>query len=232
MITRILLSLGFLWLLLLPKPIRWEAELFLQQATPTETPTLTPTAAILVPLAGQAVQGRIPVWAYTAIQGFQKAELFFGYAEDPTGTWFLIGQSAEPVLGGEIGTWDTSLITDGNYDLRLLITLQDGDQVETVVHGLRVRNYTPVETDTPTPVIPTDTPQPGEKPTSTVTPLPTITPTPTPLPTNPAEMTTEQITGSLGKGALAALGAFVILGFYLLIKVSRRKKKSFDDGSD
>jgi hypothetical protein len=230
--TRIILSLGLLWLLLLPKPLWGEADLLLQQATPTETPTLAPTAAILAPLEGQAVQGRIPVQAFTAIQGFQAAELFFGYAEDPTGTWFLIGQNSEPLAGSEIGTWDTSLITDGNYDLRLLILLQDGTQVETVVNGLRVRNYSPVETDTPTPVIPTDTPLPGEKPTSTMTPLPTITPTPTPLPTNPAEMTTDQIAGSLGKGALAALSAFVILGFVVLVKISRRRKKPFDDGSD
>ena len=230
--TRILLSLGLLWLLLLPEPLKRESDRLLQQATPTETPTLNPTAAVFAPLAGQAVQGRVPVQAYTAIQGFQAAELFFGYAEDQTGTWFLIGQADEPVMGGEIGTWDTSLITDGNYDLRLLVVLQDGTQVETVVPGLRVRNYTPVETDTPTPVIPTDTPLPGEKPTSTVTPIPTVTSTPTPLPTNPAEMTTDQITGSLGKGALAAIGAFIILGFYILIKVSRRKKKSFDDGTD
>jgi hypothetical protein len=230
--VRWIVSLGFIWLLLLPKPLALGAEGFWQQTTPTETPTLTPNAAILAPQAGQAVQGRVPVLANTAVQGFLAAELYFGYVEDPTGTWFLIGQGSEPVTEAEAGTWDTSLITDGNYNLRLVVILQDGTQMERVVNGLRVRNYTPVETDTPTPVIPTDTPLPGEKPTATVTPLPTITPTPTPLPTNPAEMTDEEITGSLGRGALAAVGAFVFLGVYVWIRFSRRKKNSFDDGTD
>lgn len=226
-----MVSLGLIWLLLLPKPWARGLEHLWLQTKPTETPTLTPAAAILSPLEGQAVQGRVPVLANMAVQGFQSAELYFGYAADSTGTWFLIGQVREPAAGTEAGTWDTSLITDGNYNLRLMIFLADGTQLETLVRGLRVRNYSPVETDTPTPAIPTNTPLPGELPTLTATALPTFTPTPTPLPTNPAEMTTAEITGSLGKGALVVGGIFILLGLYGLIS-KRRKKNSFDDGID
>jgi hypothetical protein len=232
MITRWMVSLGLICMLGFPKPLAQGTGRLLQQVNPTQTPALTLATAILAPLEGQAVQGRVPVLANTAVQGFQSAELYFGYAADSTGTWFLIGQYLEPAAGTEAGTWDTSLITDGNYNLRLVVFLADGTQLETLVRGLRVRNYSPVETDTPTPVIPTNTPLPGELPTLTATALPTFTPTPTPLPTNPAEMTTAQITGSLGKGALAVAAIFILLGLYGLISMNRRKKSSFDDGTD
>jgi len=200
------------------------------KATPTETPTAVPTAAILSPMAGQAVQGKIPVVAFTAIQGFQLAELYFGYAEDQTGTWFLVAQNAEPVSNAEIGAFDTSLITDGNYNLRLVVQLQDGTRVIVTVPELRVRNYSPIETSTPTPVTPTATLSPGEMPTATATPIPTVTMTPTLLPTNPAEMTDGQITNSLSKGVLGTIIIFLILGVYLLIKQGTRKS-GFDDGT-
>lgn len=204
---------------------------FAQNAVLTETPTAIPTAEILMPLAGQAVQGRVPVLVYTAIQGFQSAELYFGYTDDQTGTWFLIAQNEEPLTGTEMTAWDTGLITDGNYNLRLVVLLQDGTKLNSMVGGIRVRNYSPIETSTPTPVIPSATLSPGELPTSTATPLPTTTPTPTPLPTNPAEMTDGQITNSLSRGALGAVFVFVVLGVYILIRQGGRKRNHYD-GND
>ena len=70
----------------------------------------------------------------------------FGYQDDPTATWFLIEQSAEPVKKGLIASWDTSTITDGEYQLRVRVILADGKVAEAIVPNLRVRNYTPVET--------------------------------------------------------------------------------------
>lgn len=224
------LILGCLWVVFLPSHTVVGANSLAQRATPTETPTAIPTADILMPLTGQAVQGKIPVIVFTAIQGFQSAELYFGYTDDQTGTWFLIVQNSQPLMGTEIGTWDTSLITDGNYNLRLVVLLEDGTKVNVLVKGLRVRNYSPIETSTPTPVTPTATLAPGEMPTATATPIPTTTATPTPLPTNPAEMTNGQITKSLSKGAIGAVFVFVILGVYILIKQGGRKSH-YDDGT-
>jgi hypothetical protein len=201
-----------------------------QRAGPTETSTAVPTAAILSPLAGQAVQGSVPVIVFSDIQGFQSAELSFGYTKDQTGTWFLIAQNAQPLANGEMGTWSTNLITDGDYNLRLEVVLQDGSKIDTAVAGVRVRNYSLVETSTPTPVTPTATLVPGERPTATATPIPTITATATPLPTNQAEMTGGQITGSLTKGALGTIIIFVILGLYILVKQRRGKERI--DGSE
>jgi hypothetical protein len=221
----VLSILGCLWILTVPMLMLAEAKPLIQGADPTETSTAIPTAAILSPVAGQAVQGRVSVIVFTAVQGFQSEELSFGYTEDTTGTWFLIVQSSEPIVNGELGVWDTSLITDGDYNLRLEILLQDGSKTAITVTGLRVRNYSMIETNTPTPVTPTDTLSPDERPTATATAIPTITATPTPLPTNPAEMTDDQITGSLAKGALGAITLFLILGVYILIKQGGGKER-------
>jgi hypothetical protein len=224
------LIMGCLSFIVFPAQRLAEALPIGQRAAPTGTSTAVPTAAILSPLAGQAVQGSVPVIVFSDIQGFQSAELSFGYTKDQTGTWFLIAQNVQPLANGEMGTWDTNLITDGDYNLRLEVVLQDGSKIDAAVAGVRVRNYSLVETSTPTPVTPTATLAPGERPTATATPIPTITATATPLPTNQAEMTGGQITGSLTKGALGAIIIFVMVGLYILIKQGRGKERI--DGSE
>jgi hypothetical protein len=135
-----------------------------------------------------------------------------------TDTWFLIYDSDEAVSDGELTQWDTSTITDGEYKLRLVVTLQDGSQITTDINNLRVRNYTPIETSTSEP---TATRAPGDTPAPTITPTPTTTPIPptaTPLPPNPAIISSHDILLSLGKGALVTIGFFAILGLYQLIR--------------
>jgi len=200
-----------------------------QGDTPTPTPTSTapvfagtpsasaePSLSVQSPAAGQAVQGSVSIEGRSAVPGFVSAELAFAYTGDPTGTWFLIAEASQPVQNGVLAQWDTGAITDGDYDLRLRVVLQNGNHMETLVRGLRVRNYTPVETDTPTPVTPTLTQVPGETPV--VTPTREIRPTPTPLPLNPAELTSRDILGSPGKGVLAIVGLFALLGAYRLAR--------------
>jgi hypothetical protein len=160
-----------------------------------------------------------------AIDGFQSSELFFGYANNPTDTWFLITRNDQPVKDGELAQWDTTTITDGNYTLRLIVSFSDGTQSVATVPNVRVRNYSPIETDTPTPITPTATQVPGDMPISTITPTATITPkppTPTPLPTNPAELSSANIIAGVGKGALATMGLFILLGLYITIRRAMR----------
>ena len=193
---------------------------------PTASPTPKPVLAILSPLPGQALQGLVPINAITAQDGFQAAELEFAYTHDLTHTWFLINESDKPVTGGLLAQWDTTTLTDEIYDLRLTVLLNDGRRDSMTVTGLRVRNYTPIETDTPTPVAPTSTPVPGDTPVPTITPTPTVTPIPptfTPFPQNPAQLSTHDIATSLGKGALAVVGMFALMGIYYLVNVVRKK---------
>ena len=201
-----------------------------QEETPTspaETPEAVRKLAIQSPLPGQALQGTVSISGTTAIAGFQSAEIDFAYADNPLNTWFLITQSQTPVDNGELAQWDTTTITDGIYSLRLTVTLGDGSQQSVTINGMRVRNYTPIETNTPIPARPTNTAVPGDTAVPTITPTPTITPIPptvTPLPPNPAQLSTTDIFASAGKGALAILGFFILIGFYRSIRsISRRK---------
>lgn len=197
-----------------------------QEATPTPTATRVP-AAIESPLPGQAVQGSVAVTGSTVVDGFLTAEISFGYSDDPTGTWFFINQMNEPVSSGQLAVWDTTTLTDGDYVLRLVVAKQDGSQEVVLVPSVRVRNYTPIETDTPTLPAPTETPAPGETLAPTETLVPSSTPhqaTLTPLPQNPAEVTPDDITTNILYGILVAVGIFAILGLaYTLVRILSRR---------
>jgi hypothetical protein len=199
--------------LLLPVPA------LAQTATPTATATEPAPAVISYPLPGQALQGDILITGTTRAEGFAAYEISFGYDPDPTGTWFKIEVSTQPVDNGVLAHWDTTTITDGDYALRMLTTLTDGSQIILYVPGLRVRNYSAIETDTPTPVPPTDTPPPGTplppSTTPTSTPIPSATPippTPTPLPTNPAIISQADVLSTIGTGAGIGVGLLVVTG--------------------
>lgn len=167
---------------------------------------------IVSPRPGEALQGRVTISGASDAIGFVSYELAFAYPADSTGTWFLIVQSERPVQDGVLGEWDTTLVTDGNYTLRLRVLLDDGSSLEVLVPDLRVRNYTPVETPTPgpSPIFPTRT-------LSAITPsLPG--PTSTPLPPNPAALTPERLRAGLGYGALGMLALLVLFGAYLFLR--------------
>ncbi len=182
-----------------------------------------PKAEITSHQSGEAIRGIVPISGFTAVDGFISWELTFGYAKDTTGTWFLISEGKEPISNGTLTEWDTSTITDGKYNLRLTVYLGGGRRTHFILPDIRVRNYTPIETNTPTPMLTatpyTKTPQPSKTPTLTLPP--TITPipdTPTPMPTNPIEISAPAISSSLMRGAGFALTAFLIMGLYTTVR--------------
>ncbi len=172
---------------------------------------------IISPRAGEAVQGRMEINGITETEGFQRAELEFRYVNDPNDTWFMLAESDQAVNPGRIAEWDTSAISDGNYDLRLTVCLQDGSCKNTVVKGIRVRNYSAVETPTP--------PDPGNATRIVVTeetPVPTRTPIPTrpAFEVNPAILTPSDLNSSLVRGGAVGIGFFLVFGIYWIIKRS------------
>ncbi len=171
--------------------------------------------AIVAPRPGDVLQGVVTVTGSSDVNGFVSAEISFTYADDPTGTWFLVAANGQPVFNDTLAAWDTTVITDGDYVLRLRVFLTDGSTRDAVVSGLRVRNYTPVETPTPVPVAPEATALP------TITPTATPFPTPTALPRNPAELAPTDVSVSIFYGGLAAILAFVIVGIALWLRKSR-----------
>lgn len=201
-----------------------EARLGQVESTPVPSVTASAVISLQAPSAGQAVQGKLIIQGNTAIAGFARSEITFAYQDDPTDTWFLISQSAAPIQDNVLTEWDTTTISDGTYTLRLTVVLSDGSQVTTSIPGLRVRNYTPIETETP---IPTATPAPGQPATATVTPEPPATPIPptaTNPPANPAAFSREQVASNLYAGALVMLGLFGVGLFILWIRSFRRKE--------
>jgi hypothetical protein len=164
------------------------------------------------PLPGDVLQGVVAVTGSSDIDGFVSAEISFSYADDPTETWFLISNSTQPVSNDRLVTWDTTVITDGNYVMRLQVNLTNGTSSEFLVPELRVRNYTPVETPTPLPLAPEATPLPII--TSTMTPFPT----PTALARNPATLVPMDVSSSILYGGLAAILMFIIIGLYLWLR--------------
>lgn len=202
-----------------------------QELTPTP-PAVTaaplPMVGLSAPLSGQALQGVVAIQGNTAIPGFSKSEVSFAYRDNPTGTWFLIAESETPVENGALAQWDTTRITDGEYELRLVVWLENGQQQITALTGLRVRNYTPVETETPTPTasatatsLPGNTPEPTTTPTPTDTPIP---PTGTAFPPNPASLGPGDLVAALGRAALGVVGFFSLMGVYYSIRSLRKKR--------
>ena len=188
--------------------------------------TITPgdQLVFISPNPGQALQGTVLIVAESNFDSPANIQLSFSYADDPRETWFLI-QEFQEISQQELRVeWNTTTITDGNYVLRLSAQL---DQGMTAVYrdGLRVRNYTVVETNTP---VPTFTPAPQDTSVPTATPIKTSTavpPTATELPPNPAQITNVDIWGSILQGALITLSLFVILGVIQFFRQRRRRKE-------
>lgn len=173
------------------------------------------------PKGGDVLQGVVTISGSTDVAGFHLAEIAFAYQTDPTHTWFLIQPVTNPVNQGTLATWDTTTITDGDYRIRVRVILQDGTTQESEVAGLRVRNYTAIETTTP--------PAGGSlvnTPAPTATSLPDfqVNPrTPSPLPTNPAQLTSLDLQHSVLRGMLAVVGGLILAGIYIGLRaVSRR----------
>ncbi len=183
------------------------------------------TAPVIVsPGDGQVIAGQVPIKGTTAVPNFSSAELAFGYAADPTHTWFTIQTASLPVTNDTITIWDTTAITDGDYVLRLRVTLLDGS-TQDVTSRVEVRNYT--APPTPTPAVTPTQPPVVEVPTAIVI-VPTETPTaqpvppaPTPsaLPPNPAGVTPTEIFSGFWRGALL-VGALVLV-FAAFVRIRR-----------
>jgi hypothetical protein len=177
--------------------------------------------SIQSPGGGEALQGVVLVSGTTDVPGFRRSEVAFAYQNDPTSTWFLIQQSEQPVIESVLANWDTTTIGDGTYQLRLQVVLEDGQVLEQVVAGLRVRNYTQIETNTP--VSPAARQATG---TLVPTPLSDFQVMPrniTPAPTNPAQLDRMDLQQSALRGTLVVFSALLVGVLYLGLRALIRR---------
>jgi len=190
----------------------------------TAAPTQIQNILIQNPREGQPLQGVEMIEGRVRGDGFQSGILHFAYSGVENPTWFYIAD-LEPAEGGGsnhpfLVEWDTSQITDGDYDLRLKAYFEEKVTLSERVRDLRIRNYTVIETSTPAPDV---TRNPEETPTLVVPETTAETGAAT-LPENPAAIKIEDFQRSLGFGLAAAVGLFVVGGFYFTVKRLRKNR--------
>lgn len=202
-------------------------------AAPPLGPLAQVSGQITSPRDRASVRGLVPVEGSATHPQFQKYEVHYGPEPNPGDQWSPIGGSpfTVPVVQGRLGLWDTTIIPDGLYSLRLRVVRLDGNYDEYYVRGIQVVNTRPTETPTPqatrTPAAPTDTPAPtptvvigvptvlSPTPRPSATPLPTAPPTETP---EPVDLPFQSVSDAVCKGAGITLAAFAAIGLFFAFK--------------
>ena len=91
---------------------------------------------ITSPEPGQEVSGSVTLVGTVDIPNFG----FYKYEVSPQGTetWATISAGREIVQNGDVGFWDTSTLTPGDYQLRLLVTDSQGQSYPPCIISVRV----------------------------------------------------------------------------------------------
>jgi hypothetical protein len=182
------------------------------QASPNPQATILKSIFIQSPREGQALQGVELIEGKIRGEGFLKGRIHFSYSDSPEQdrTWFFIaeieGENQDSSQTAFLVEWDTTQITDGNYDLRLVAEYSGEAAIFELVPNLRIRNHTPVETATPPPIIEGEEEETLPSPSST----PEAENTPTPLPPNPAEVRTGDLQRVLVISGIVVAGLFFV----------------------
>ena len=146
------------------------------------------------PSSNAIVQGAVQIIGSADHPAFQFYIIEFS-PEPVTGNqWQIIGNIHEtPVINGVLENWDTTIIPDGSYTLRLRVVRLDGNYTEFFSQQVVVGNAQPAPTDTPAPtptlqtLIPTVTPTDLPPTPAIIIEQPIVeTPTPRPVLTPPS----------------------------------------------
>jgi hypothetical protein len=176
----------------------------------------TGTVSISSPQNGDTLRGQIEIQGVMDVPNFASAEIGFQFASDLADNWFSIQTFSQPIQNSTLAIWDTTSLTDGDYNLRLRVNLQDGTFIDAIVTDLKIRNQeipTATATDVPLPEFRNETPTPRIiQPTQIILSFPTSTP----LPPNPASITTDSIYKVFAQSALVVIILFIL--FSLLIR--------------
>lgn len=169
---------------------------------------VAPAVEISSPQAGQVLQGNVKITGTVLGQGFVSGEVFYAYAQSENATWFLIGSFTQPVANETMAVWDTSTISDGDYQIKVMVKYQNGGTKETILNPVLVRNYTVAENT----ATPEETALVIES--ATLTQVPTPVAAATPFPTNPGASTIPEVDSSLKMGVSLGVLGILIIGIY------------------
>jgi hypothetical protein len=173
---------------------------------------------LIDPLPGSAVQGLVQIIGTISIDGLEFYRLEFSSQKTQSKTWFLINENDLMITNDIIGEWDTSVLTDGIYDLRLTVVKESGESTVELSEGIRIRNYTPIETDTPSPTSDVSFPTTTIEFAPTTTPTTTILPSPTSPRPNPAGVDQTSIADAVLIGGIIGSVGTLILALYINIR--------------
>lgn len=203
-------------------------------------------AIITSPVDGQQLFGQVNiVGSASHPAAFDSYTLEYIDQSDPNASWLLVQQLVRQQIQNDIlGAWNTIVVPDGVYRLRLRVTLTDGQVGEFVVSNLRVINSQP----TPVPTIGSSglettlvAPTPGPSPTSPIQQPPSNDPSEGEItgldtgsegaaPLAPTSVVTERRTDKQTRintsrvrtafcaGAYLTLGVFGVMLVYMLIR--------------
>ena len=181
--------------------------------------------AVTSPQTGEILRGWVEIQGRMDTPNFASAELAFTYAataSDSGASWFIIQTFPQPKADSALAAWDTTSITDGDYTLRLRVTLQDGTFQDALVTDLKVRNDEPLPTVPPTQTLANFNFAPlNETPEASNLQTPTVVsnfPTSTPLPANPISLTTVDIFTIFWQSALVILILFLFFSLILRLR--------------
>jgi hypothetical protein len=193
---------------------------------------------ITSPLDGAILNGLVPITGSAMHPQFTRYELAFGYSPNLTDSWFSIQPPAtSQVINEVLGQWDTTLITDGLYVLRLRVFYGDNAYLEAFVANVRVLNSTPTA---PAPTLPPPTAGPTATPGPTHTaPAIELPPTATARATSsassgpngdedlppgaPGPINLDMVGRAFGTGVRLTVLAFSILGAYVTLRALIRR---------
>ncbi len=169
------------------------------------------------PQKGQSVQGVVEISGSVVSDIFLRGEIYYAYSNTDNTTWFLITQLDQPIENGILARWDTTTITDGEYQIKLKLTKTDNTTDELIIQPVYVRNYSIEPTVTPAPtnaavIVEEDTPISLNNSFST------------PFPQNPAAVSSEGIKKSITIAIILTLLILAGLLFYRFIYGHRQLK--------
>lgn len=177
-------------------------------------------ADILHPVRGDVVSGIVTITGAASHPSLASYQLAFALDPNESGTWFPIGAPMETdVTDGNLGIWDTAGLSDGYYQIRLQVELENGTLLEAVVQNLQVRNYTAAAVEIAPPV--TAPPTPGSVPTATAT----ATAEPTPILTIAPPQPGMQVGAAFRLGAVLGGTGLLLLGVLLALRNDYRHRR-------
>jgi hypothetical protein len=199
-------------------------------------------ANITEPANNAVLQGTVQIIGSADHPTFQFYIIEFHPEPVTDDRWQIIGDIHDtPAVDTVLETWNTALVPDGSYTLRLRTVRLDGNYTEFFAQQVVVSNAQPLPTDTPTPA-PTSVSSPTSTPTD-VPPTSTIvidqpvvdTPTPRPVETSAPLQDPEEGGGSFIPtfsgfsvfplrdaclyGAGVMLSVFLLFGFLSILRL-------------